>query len=91
MVSWAAFGTFLVLKGSWLNSGTSTGYRGFEKRSLTEDFGGFSGGYTTEDSAGKINYTLPYLGNILVERYREGGHYYCCCCVTGRGPDLPRG
>ena len=74
MVSWAAFGTFLVLKGSWLNSGTSTGYRGFEKRSLTEDFGGFSGGYTTEDAAGKINYTLPYLGNILVGRYRDCGH-----------------
>ena len=62
MLGWAAFGTFLVLKGSFLNSGSATGYRNFEGRSLTEDFGG----YTTEDAYGKMNYTMPYLGDLMV-------------------------
>ena len=71
LVSWAFFGTFLVIKGSFLSS-ESTGFRSLEPRHLTETLGGAF----TEDANGNVNYTLPVLNNLLVSAFFTSEDYH---------------
>ena len=73
LFGWAAFGTFLVMKGAWLNSrdGESS-YNSYNSpqyhhngrtivsKTLTESFLG------VQNSSGPLNFTLPYVEDYLV-------------------------
>ena len=82
LLGWAAFGTFLILKGAWLNSqselaDTSTSYHapsaylqpGYHHNGRT-----FASTSLTEDFGGKsnksepLNYTIPYMDKYLVNK-----------------------
>ena len=104
LLGWAAFGTFLILKGAWLNSqselaDTSSSYHapsaylqpGYHQHGRT-----FASTSLTEDFGGKsnksepLNYTIPYMDKYLVSKifYFTSKINYHFLCAFCQGLDL---
>ena len=75
LVGWFTFGTFLILKGAFLNSvyeqkqsGGSYGYGRTFSRSLTEELAG-------ENGPQEIYFKLPYIEEWTVSRVQQRQRY----------------